>query len=334
MDKKKFLKLSQNGFIRIIELYNPPVNFIVCDMIKDLYYELLRIRDDYTTRVIVITSAVKDIFISHYDPQELSDLNYSGNNKKMTIKKYLKLTYKISKRDNRHMKWAQKFPWYDRRMVKSVEKQPKSVQSFYFWSRCIDIIETMNKPIICAINGLCLGGALEFALACDFRYMATGKYNYIGFTEVLSGIIPGGVGSILRLVNIVGEAKATQMLMTGDIYTASQAEKMGIIHKVSIPKKLIPEVLKLAKDLSEKSGPIALASIKKSIRKGSRMTFDKGRLIEKYMSVIAFYTQDAQISLKNYSNYISSMKNKVNAESIVKSVKFVKNSKKIYHKGT
>jgi enoyl-CoA hydratase/carnithine racemase len=83
--------------------------------------------------------------------------------------------------------------------------------------------------MVAAINGLCYGGGLEFALACDFRFFA--ETSRMGLLEVLVGIIPGG-GGTQRLPCLVGKGRALEMIMTGHLYNADDALTIGLVHRV------------------------------------------------------------------------------------------------------
>jgi enoyl-CoA hydratase/carnithine racemase len=106
-------------------------------------------------------------------------------------------------------------------------------------------IETSRKPVIAAINGICLGGGLEMAMACHMR--VAGDRARIGQPEINLGIIPGW-GGTQRLPRIVGPSKAAEMILTGDPITAQEAYRLGLVNKV-VP---MGDVLKEAKGIARK----------------------------------------------------------------------------------
>jgi enoyl-CoA hydratase/carnithine racemase len=106
-------------------------------------------------------------------------------------------------------------------------------------------IETSKKPVIAAINGICLGGGLELAMACHLR--VAGHRARIGQPEINLGLIPGW-GGTQRLPRIVGPSKAAEMILTGDPITAQEAYRLGLVNMV-VP---MGDVLKEAKDLARK----------------------------------------------------------------------------------
>jgi cyclohexa-1,5-dienecarbonyl-CoA hydratase len=109
-----------------------------------------------------------------------------------------------------------------------------------FWK-----IEHLTKPVIVAINGMCLGGGNELAMACHMR-VASDRARF-GQPEINLGIIPG-FGGTQRLPRLVGKGKALELLLTGDMISAQEAQRIGLVNKV-VPQG---EELKTAKDLAKK----------------------------------------------------------------------------------
>ena len=117
-----------------------------------------------------------------------------------------------------------------------VAAQPEQLRTFR--QACIDAwnrAEEMTKPVICQIHGGCIGGALELALACDFRVMATDAL--IGMPETRIGLIPD-VGGSSRLPAIVGLGRAKELIMTGKLIGAEEAERIGLVTHTAPPEEL------------------------------------------------------------------------------------------------
>ncbi|WP_026909320.1 enoyl-CoA hydratase/isomerase family protein [Paucisalibacillus globulus] len=111
---------------------------------------------------------------------------------------------------------------------------------------CFQKFADMPKPVIAAINGYALGGGCELALACDFRLMGNGK---IGLTEVSLGLIPGA-GGTQRMTEIVGRAKATELIFLARKLEATEAEEIGLIHRAVDPNYFEEEVTAFAGELA------------------------------------------------------------------------------------
>ncbi len=99
-----------------------------------------------------------------------------------------------------------------------------------------DAIENCPKPVIAAINGFALGGGLELAMACHMRLAS--ENAKLGLPEVSLGLIPG-YGGTQRLTRLVGTGRAIEMITTGEMITAVQAEKFGLVNYVVAPNELI-----------------------------------------------------------------------------------------------
>jgi len=151
-------------------------------------------------------------------------------------------------------------------------------------------LETLYKPVICAINGYALGGGCELAEACDIR-IAT-KRSKFGQPETGLGIIPGA-GGTQRLVRIVGVAKAKELIFTGKIITAEEAEKIGLVNQVTEDSReaLMEAATAMAKQIVKK-GPIALSMAKISITYGQDSSIETGLMMERLAQTIALSTED------------------------------------------
>ena len=137
-------------------------------------------------------------------------------------------------------------------------------------------VEATTKPTIAALNGYCLGGGLELALACDFRIAV--EDAKLGCPEVDIGIMPGW-GATQRLPKIVGLSKAKELIMLGDRIKASEALKIGLVDLVVSRDGFTKEVKSFAKRLIEKP-PISLKQVKRAINYGRQKNLNLGLKIE------------------------------------------------------
>ncbi|MEW6275192.1 MAG: enoyl-CoA hydratase-related protein [Bacillota bacterium] len=149
-------------------------------------------------------------------------------------------------------------------------------------------IENLSKPVIAAIDGFALGGGCELAMACDIR-IATDR-SKLGLPEVNLGIIPGA-GGTQRLQRLVGLGRAKELVFTGDIIDASEAERIGLVNKVVPPEQLIPAAREIASKIASK-GPVAVSLAKAAINAGTNADIKTGLLLEKLALAVAFSTED------------------------------------------
>jgi len=135
----------------------------------------------------------------------------------------------------------------------------------------------MDCPVIAAVNGLALGGGTELSLACDIRIASTTAV--FGLTEVLYGVLPGG-GGTQRMPRLIGPGRAKMLILSGKVIDANEAFTLGLVDSVVEPDQLMPEVMKLAKQIAEKS-PAAVKWAKKSINNGLDVPLADGLMIER-----------------------------------------------------
>lgn len=149
-------------------------------------------------------------------------------------------------------------------------------------------LDTFPKPIIAMINGYCLGGGCELALACDIRIAS--ETASFGQPEINLGIIPGG-GGTQRLTRLVGEGKAMEMILTGEIIDAKSAYAIGLVNHVFPADQLQTKTMEIANRIAEKS-PIALSLAKEAVKLASRSTLDEGLRREVDLFALCFSTED------------------------------------------
>jgi len=138
-------------------------------------------------------------------------------------------------------------------------------------------IQNFPKPVIAAINGFALGGGCELAMACDIR-LASEKAK-LGQPEVNLGIIPG-YGGTQRLPRLVGRGKAMQMILTGEIISAQEAYRIGLVDEIYPPDQLMTKALEMAKLICSKA-PLAIAAAKECINRGLDIQLSAGCDLEK-----------------------------------------------------
>ncbi len=151
-----------------------------------------------------------------------------------------------------------------------------------------DLIENMGKPVVAAINGFCLGGGCELAMACTVRMAA--DTARIGQPEINLGIIPGYAGS-QRLPRIVGKGIALDLLLTGRQIKADEALAIGLVNKVVPAGELMAAAKAYAAELATKA-PIAVQYIIEAVNRGLEIPFDKAQLHEATLFGLVASTAD------------------------------------------
>lgn len=156
--------------------------------------------------------------------------------------------------------------------------------------------EDFPKPIIAMINGFCLGGGCELALSCDIR-IASDKSRF-GQPEINLGIIPGG-GGTQRLTRLVGEGKAMQMILTGEMIDAQEAYRIGLVNDVYPADQLESKTMELAGKIAEKS-PVALAMAKTAVKNAARMNLREGLDQEIDLFALCFSSEDKEEGVRAF----------------------------------
>lgn len=157
-------------------------------------------------------------------------------------------------------------------------------------------IELLQIPTIAAVGGFALGGGCELALSCDM-IVADEKAKF-GQPEVSLGITPGFSGT-QRLPRRIGTAKAKEMIFTGRMIDAYEADTIGLINKIAEPGKLMDEAKALA-EACIKNAPVALRYAKACIDRGMQTDIDTGIAIENELFAMCFATEDQKEGMKAF----------------------------------
>jgi enoyl-CoA hydratase len=152
----------------------------------------------------------------------------------------------------------------------------------------LDLIETLGKPVIAAINGVALGGGCELAMACTLRVAA--DTARLGQPEINLGIIPGYAGT-QRLPRLVGKGRALELLLTGDAITAEEAWRIGLVNRVVPAADLMTEVRALAGVLATRA-PVAMRYIIDAVNRGLEMPLGEAQNFEATLFGLVSATDD------------------------------------------
>ena len=187
-----FVTTRRRGGALIVTFANPPRGTMTHAGAVETYRAVKAGADDPAVRCIVITGGLEGVFIRHYDVGELSAASNA---------------------------FAEA----------ATPRPPRDPEPGYL--ELVDLIAAATKPVIAAINGLCMGGGFELSLACDLR-IASPAVEAIGLPETRVGIFPGG-GGTQRLPRVVGEGRALEMILRGLTVNGEEALRLGLVHELA-----------------------------------------------------------------------------------------------------
>ena len=152
----------------------------------------------------------------------------------------------------------------------------------------LNLIENLGKPVIACINGFALGGGCELALACTMRLASDNAK--LGQPEVKLGILPGYGGS-QRLPRLVGKGLAMQLILAGEMITAQEAHRIGLVNEVTTAAELIPRAEAIAAKIIA-NAPLAVQYALEAVNKGMEMTLAEGQFLEATLFGVCCATED------------------------------------------
>jgi enoyl-CoA hydratase/carnithine racemase len=161
-------------------------------------------------------------------------------------------------------------------------------QSSRFGQEVLDLIENLGKPVIAAVNGFALGGGCETAMACTIRIaVESAKF---GQPEVTLGLVPGG-GGTQRLPRLVGKGRALQLILSGEMVTAQEAYRIGLVNEIVADADLIARAESILKKIAA-NAPIAVKFSLEAVNKGLQTSQDEGLLLEASYFGLCAATED------------------------------------------
>ena len=192
-----FVTVTRRGGTALMTYANPPFGTMTAAGSQEMLEAFRPLASDPDVRAVVITGGAPGIFIRHYDVDELTVMSDT---------------------------------LVGRPPPPPAPPRPDGRPSEGYLA-LVDAIFEADKPVIAAINGLCMGGGFELTLACDLRVAAPGV-EAIGLPETRVGIFPGG-GGTQRLPRVVGEAKALEIILRGLTFTGAEAHAIGMVHELA-----------------------------------------------------------------------------------------------------
>jgi enoyl-CoA hydratase len=190
-----FVTVERRGGAAVVTYANPPIGTMTAAGSQEMLETIRPLAEDPAVRSIILTGGLPGIFVRHYDVGELSVMSDA----------------------------AQDAP--------APPPPPPGGRPAQGFLALVDLLAEAPKPVVAAINGLCMGGGFEMSLACDLR-IAGREGVQIGLPETRVGIFPGG-GGTQRLPRVVGEAKALEIILRGLVVDADEALAIGLVHELA-----------------------------------------------------------------------------------------------------
>ena len=159
-----------------------------------------------------------------------------------------------------------------------------------------DTVFNLKKPIIAMIDGFCIGGGMELAMACDIRIAS--ERSKFSQSEINLAIIPGA-GGTQRLPRLVGIGRAMELILSGRTINAEEAERFGIVNFVFPDTELEESTVKIAQNIARKS-PFALSRAKRAVRTALSRPLEEGLRFERKMFVECFLSRDGKEGVRAF----------------------------------
>jgi enoyl-CoA hydratase len=243
----------------VVTYANPPVGTMTAAGAQEMLEAIQPLAEDPAVRSIVITGGMPGVFIRHYDVGELSAASDA----------------------------ARDAP------APPPPSQPGARPAGGFLA-LVDLLAEAPKPVVAAINGLCMGGGFELSLACDIR-IASPDVEAIGLPETRVGIFPGG-GGTQRLPRVVGEARALEIILRGLTFDAEEALRIGAIHELDANP--VERALEMAADWDQR-GAEGIAFAKRLTRAALDRPVAEGLADERRSFAAVMRTASAREGLRS-----------------------------------
>jgi enoyl-CoA hydratase len=207
------IRIEQQGTIAIVRFDNPPHGYLDAGMVDELDRATAALAEDTAVRAVVLTGALPDVFIRHYDVSELAAMGNALRAK-------------------------------GRRFSEERLAPERTID------RVLSRLETMDKVAIAAINGTAMGGGFELCLACDLRLAQRGAYS-LGQPEINIGIL-AGAGGTQRLTRLIGTARSLELSLRGRTVSPDEAAQLGMVHE-AVDGPVLERALAIARECAAKS---------------------------------------------------------------------------------
>ena len=259
------ITVERRAGIAVMTYANPPLGTMTAAGAQEMLEAFRPLSADPAVRSVIITGGLPDIFIRHYDVGELSAASDATENQPPPEPP-------------------------PSAQPGGTQQGGRPRQGFL---ALVDEIFEAPKPVVAAINGLCMGGGFELALACDLR-IASPTAAAIGLPETRIGIFPGG-GGTQRLPRVVGEAKALEIILRGLTFTGEEAHAIGMVHELADDP--LARALEIAAEFADK-GADGVAYAKRLTRAALDRPVWDGLADERYSFAQVMRTASAREGLR------------------------------------
>ena len=306
MKNYNYLKTKQVNHTLWVEIHNPPVNFITADLCEELYLLIREVEKDPGIRVFILTGGMEDTYIFHFSIPELAHIPNDVRKMKLdTVFQSRFGRYLVENILTFNMWLMDVLPAYEK-LVLSVTKMLKPFVATPFllmqMHRCYYAIERMSKITIAAISGSCSGGGTEMGACFDFRFMVDDQGFIISQPEIGIGIAPGG-GGTARLPRLIGKAKALELMLHAEMWTAEEAKRNGLITD-HFPKKQFHAKVQEFADNMGKRIPVAVKAIKRTVHEGMNSSLGHALCIEMGGNIQCMANRYTQNAMQEYMQVI------------------------------
>jgi enoyl-CoA hydratase/carnithine racemase len=283
------VRTETQGRVLIVRLDNPPRNFMTTRMVGELDELTRGLENDASVGSVVITGALEDVFITHFDVAEIVQ-GTEG----------IGLTISPTQAGGslRALGAVGRIPGARGVLERSPAAGVVALRQIH---ELFLRMNRLDKTFIAAINGIALGGGCELALACDVRIMAKGDYR-IGLPEITLGIIPGA-GGTQRLARVLGPGQALEMMLEGRALTPKEAREAGLVHRVVDGASLLEHAIETAERLARRS-PAAVAGLKRAVYDGASRPLTEGLHIERAQFLATASTAAAKRAMQSYTEEV------------------------------
>jgi enoyl-CoA hydratase len=252
---------ERTGRVLTVQFDNPPLNFMNRVMVAELDDLLGSLDDDRSIGSVVLTGKPEDLYITHYDVEEiLAGSEGVGRSISATV----------AGASLQSVGGFARLPGGRA----ALERMP--VSGLLELKRIHDVflrMQRMDKVFIAAINGPALGGGCEISLACDLRYMSEAA-KWIGLPEMTLGFCPGA-GGTQRLSRMLGTSRALELILEGRPLRPAEARDVGLVHRVVAGPELLSEAQATAERLARRA-PLSIAAAKRTVLDGSTKPLSEG----------------------------------------------------------